>query len=440
MAHTVFWALRFAVLIFACLLHGTNAPLVYAADVSPSPTPSAADLDRRYRETNDVLYYDHNCASGSAAPTSSAGAASAGGCGNPTNNDAANEKQIHDYFVKQFESKGYSQDEAEKATAGILGNWLQESGFNPARNDGQGCGGPAAYGVAQWCGDRIDKVKKYLSDHGLPADCLGGEMEYAWSEMEQRGLIEKMKGEDPATAAATYMQLFEQASIDGDREGKAQAEYAKMTGTAAPSAQTASTTTTSSDTSSAKDSSSGCNSGAYVNNDGNCQNPFRDLKDSGVSRLDGGYDYGGPNGSGPIYAACPATIVLVQTSGSGWPGLGTGDSGAYIKYQMTAGKAKGLYMYIAEDCTPAVQVGDQVDTSKPICNYKDQGTELETGWASGGGGDGYVEWSDYTSHDNNWASNSGVDIDKFLQTLGAPHDNINEGPSTTPPPADWPKW
>jgi len=439
------------------------SPLSYAADSSQTTessstsTLSASDADRQYRETNDVLYYE-GCGSGSSGSSgsgSSSGTTSTtdvgdgGGCGVAANGNAANEAQVQTYFVKQFQSAGYSQDEALKATAGIMGNWQQESQFNPARSDGNGCSqdgspGHPAYGIGQWCGDRIDKVKAYTASHGKPADCLGAELEYSWSELQTRGLVAEMKGKSPADAAGIYMTKWEQAQIDGDREGKATAIYNQIKdgGTAVPDGGANSAgTPTSSSTGNSTDNKS-CDTTASDN--GECQNPFRDLKDAGVSRIDGGYDYGtasdGAPGSGPVYAACPAKIISVTTAGSGWPGLGTSGSGAYIKYQITSGKAKDLYMYIAEDCTPSVKAGDTVDTSTPICQYKDQGTALETGWASGGGGTGYVEWSDYPGADNNWASNSGVDVDQFLQTLGAPHDNINEGPSTKGAPANWPKW
>lgn len=459
----LFSHIRMATLLFACALNVFSASFAHAADSAVTPDY----LQHQFKAANDVLYYDR-CANGGSSGSASnaistAGLGDGGGCGAKESGNADNMKQVQDYFVKQFESAGYSKEEALKATAGIMGNWQQESGFSADRhnqpNPGSGCLdqsgkavpgglpelGGKGLGIAQWCGTRQVKLKNYTDQKGKDLSCLGAQLEFAWSEMQADGVITKMKGKSARDAAGIYMTDFEGASINGDREGKAEAIYAQIKdgGTATPAGGASASGTTSSSTSSGNGSSS-CSNTATAVDDGECQNPFRDLKDTVPSRIDGGYDYGnassGAPGSGPVYAACPAKIISVTTTGSGWPGLGTGGSGAYIKYQMTSGKAKGLFMYIAEDCTPSVKAGDTVGTSTPICQFKNQGTALETGWASGGGGTGYVEWSDYPGAPNNWASNSGVDVDQFLQSLGAPHDSIGSGPSKKGTPPGWPKW
>ena len=89
--------------------------------------------------------------------------------------------------------------------------------------------------------------------------------------------------------------------------------------------------------------------------------------------MDGGPDYGGDNGSGPY--ASPATIK--EVANGSWPGT----PGLYPRYEVTAGKAKGLHMYISEDCSPLVKTGDTVTADTPICQYEDHGTHLEIGWA-----------------------------------------------------------
>lgn len=448
---------RFIALFVACALNLVCPSFAYAADSQVTPDY----LQQRFRQTNDVLYYDHSCSSSGSSATTPSGLGDAGGCGVKAGGNADNMKQVQDYFMKQFQSAGYSKDEALKATAGIMGNWQQESGFNPDRhnapNPGIGCKdqngntvpgglpelGPKGLGIAQWCGTRQVSLKNYTDKKGVELSCLGAQLEYAWSEMQTDGVITQMKGKSARDAAGIYMTVFEGAGINGDREGKADAIYQQIKdgGTATPPASD-STAAASAD-SSASDSTGSCSANPAVD-DGECKNPFRELKDVVPSRIDGGYDYGnasaGASGSGPVYAACPAKIISVTTTGSGWPGLGTGGSGAYIKYQITSGKAKGLYMYIAEDCTPAVKPGDPVGTSTPICQFKNQGTALETGWASGGAGTGYVEWSDYPGAANNWASNSGVDVDQFLQSLGLPHDSVGSGPSKKGTPPGWPKW
>ncbi len=422
---------RLAILIFACLLNVTQSSFAHA--VNANSNQEAADLDRTYRETNDVLYYDHSCSS---SGSSSSGSGDAGGCGNKANNDSANEKQAWDYLVKQFQSKGYSQDEAQKAAAGIMGNWLQESGFNPARNDGMGCKTSAAYGLAQWCGGRINKVKDYTSSHGKPADCLSAELEYAWSEIEGFGLPAQMKGKTPAEAARTFDKTFEGSDGSGARDQKAEDEYKKMTGQSAPSGSTTAASSTSSSSSSAQTAS--CPSNVATDN-GECKNPFRDLKNSGPLRWDGGVDYGGAGGSGPVYAACPGEVVHMTQGSGGWgatPGL-------YLAYKVTSGKAKDKFIYIAEDCTPKVKVGDKVDSNTVLCDYKQASYYLETGWGAGNGG--YVDWSDYNAHGGgSYASNAGQDFGKFLKSIGGqdghPDPGGASGISTAGHPPGWPDW
>ncbi|MDB5183740.1 MAG: phage tail tape measure protein [Candidatus Saccharibacteria bacterium] len=442
----LFRRFRMATLLLACLLNAGLSPLAHA--VAPSATASADDLERRYRETNDVLYYDHSCSSSGSSSDASVGNGDAGGCGNKGGNDKANEQQIWDYLTGQLVKKGFSKDDAANAAAGIMGNWRQESNLNSYVAGGSGCGSSAAFGIAQWCGDRITKAKAFIAAQGKPADCLGAQLEYAWQELDQSygPMLNKMKGQPASQDALIFDHDYEvstdQANGNNNREKNATDIYNEIVnGQSLPAGVGGSispTSSTSSATSSAASSGSSCDSVAADN--GECKNPFRDLKNSSVSRIDGGYDYGGTGGSGPIYAACPAQIVLVDASGSGWPG----SPGAYVKYKITSGKAKDLFMYIAEDCTPTVKVGDTVDTNKSICDYQDHGTELETGWASGGGGTGYVEWSDYNKSicGGSFPSNSGVDVDKFLQTLGLKHDSLHSecGSSHTPPPANWPKW
>ena len=275
-----------AVLILGCFLQLTVGSFAYAANSTTSSTNDSTPVcDPYFMAQNDVLYYDCSCSATpqttAVADSSSTGSSSSGGsnpvdvgdgggCGVAANGNLANELQAQDYFMKQFQASGYTQDEAQKATAGILGNWQQESAFNPARHDGQGCDAAgAAYGIAQWCGGRITNVKNYNATHGKPADCLGGELEYAWTEMSNDGVIKQMKGQSASDAAGTYMRVFEVAGVDGNREGKAQAIYNQMinggiTDTGSGSAAGTPTGGSGSDTSSG---SAGCGTvSAFVDN------------------------------------------------------------------------------------------------------------------------------------------------------------------------------
>lgn len=169
---------------------------------------------------------------------------------------------------------------------------------------------------------------------------------------------------------------------------------------------------------------------------GTYQNPLRDIKNLYPERIDGGVDYNGDDG--PIYAIGDGKVVGVRTSGSGWPGLGTDSSGAYILYQLSDGPAQGKFVYMAEDCTPTVKQGDTVTANTKICSYHYQGTAMEMGW-----GDGSYSYltDDYNSHGGgSYASNSGQDFSNLLVALGSKPGRIEGTKSTVPMPAGWPTW
>lgn len=169
-----------------------------------------------------------------------------GGCGDKTGGSEANKNQVWTYFMGKFSQAGYSTEEAERATAGIMGNWEQESGFNPDRHNapspGSGCSGAGApvtgnaigMGIAQWCGDRQTKLVTFAG--GEDPSCLGIQLEYAWSEMEDKKLVQAMRGVDPAKAASIFnlggngAEGFEIGHDDQGRQDKALVQYADFTG------------------------------------------------------------------------------------------------------------------------------------------------------------------------------------------------------------------
>lgn len=185
---------------------------------------------------------------GSCCPSSSGSAGTAkgdgGGCGIPENDKQENKDQVWAFFNKKFAEAGYSPEEAEKATAGIMGNWQQESAFNPARSDGMGCTEYAAFGIAQWCGkgngdrhgDRIQKLEEYAKSVGQKPTCLGAQLEFAWKEMGDKHLQEAMKGTSPKEAAHIFnlggkgAGGFEVGADDDKRQGFAEEQYTKYTG------------------------------------------------------------------------------------------------------------------------------------------------------------------------------------------------------------------
>lgn len=414
------------------LLKHLNIVFLLAIIVMSNATGSIAGALGIDRSGNMLVWHDEVCKGNS------------GGSALPGNNNA---EKAYNFLI----AHGYTPEQA----AGIVGNMILESGVGPERLQGTGLNertsadqardSSQGWGIVQWT-----PAGKFINNAGGDPNSLDTQLNYLVAgdklnggATEASGVVKATKTVDEATQA--FGQYFEapldlSASIE-TRKKFANAIYEQATkGTPLPE-EVASAIVNYTDSSPSGTKAPSGSSGSKTckaASGGDCQNPFRDLKNASPNRYDGGLDYGGSGGEGPVYAACSGKVVLVQTVGSGWPGFGTQGDGAYIVYQIQGGKADGLHIYISEDCTPKVKEGDAVTPTTEVCTYKDQGTMLEIGWSNGG--NGYVNWSNYPGAANNFASNSGIDIGEFLETLGVGPGQVTGEKSSTGAPEDWPKW
>jgi len=99
------------------------------------------------------------------------------------------------------------------AYAGVLGNFEVESGLIAGRNDGAGCSGSPAYGIAQWCGSRQTSIiAKCKNEPGL--DC---ELRFMANEIKtKRDVGGELVGEinsakTPSEAALIWNRYFERS-------------------------------------------------------------------------------------------------------------------------------------------------------------------------------------------------------------------------------------
>ena len=107
-------------------------------------------------------------------------------------------------------------------TAGILGNFKQESGFNPRVNEGGFVGAPrgqGGFGLAQWTGGRqsalVNFAKKRGADPGDPnlqADFLL----YELAGPEKAAAASLRQAQSPEQAALIFRRDFERAGIPKD--------------------------------------------------------------------------------------------------------------------------------------------------------------------------------------------------------------------------------
>jgi hypothetical protein len=161
-------------------------------------------------------------------------------------------------------------------------------------------------------------------------------------------------------------------------------------------------------------------------------NPLRAVSGLVPERIDEGVDFGG---TGPVYAIGDA-VVTNAGENSGWPG------GGWITYQLTDGPGKGLVVYVAEDVTATVQVGQHVTPAMVIANMFNGGDGIETGWAqpTGVSAESELPEAGGIGGGGPFPTMIGVNFDELLHALGVP-----AAPNFTDPvygtlPVGYPAW
>lgn len=143
-------------------------------------------------------------------------------------------------------------------------------------------------------------------------------------------------------------------------------------------------------------------------------NPLRGVTGLVPERVDQGVDFAG---SGPVYALGDAVITSAADGPStGWPG------GGWITYQLTDGPDTGLVVYLAEDVTPTVAVGQHVSPSTVIANMFAGADGIETGWAAptGASVESQLPEAGGIGPGGPFPTRVGVSFDDLLESLGVP--------------------
>ena len=143
------------------------------------------------------------------------------------------------------------------------------------------------------------------------------------------------------------------------------------------------------------------------------QNPLRDVSGLVPERVDMGVDFGG---SGQVYALGDAVITNATGTSGGWPG------GGWITYKLTDGPDAGLTVYLAEDVSPVVQVGQHVSSATVIANMYAGGDGIETGWAQQSGLSAESQLPEAGSVGGNgpFPTRIGLSFEELLQSVGVP--------------------
>jgi LysM repeat protein len=119
-----------------------------------------------------------------------------------------------------FMSKGLTRAQA----AGIAGNILYESGFNPSA---VGDGG-TSFGVAQWHNGRGSAMKQWTVAHGYSSTSFKGQLEYLWYELnhsESNALSKLRATSTPYDAGMAFCRYFERPAYINPARGQAATRF-----------------------------------------------------------------------------------------------------------------------------------------------------------------------------------------------------------------------
>lgn len=115
-----------------------------------------------------------------------------------------------------FMSKGLSRAQA----AGIAGNLLHESGFNPSAVGDSG----TSFGIAQWHLGRGAAMKQWTVANGYSSTSFKGQLEYLWYELNhgERNALSKLRETGNAyDAGMAFCRYFERPAVINPARGQA---------------------------------------------------------------------------------------------------------------------------------------------------------------------------------------------------------------------------
>ena len=167
--------------------------------------------------------------------------------------------------------------------------------------------------------------------------------------------------------------------------------------------------------------------------------PFGDASGVTAMRVDQGVDYAL---AGPMLAVGDGVVSYVAgAGGSGWPScallrsgtiVSVGGAGAAVVYRLTDGPDAGRYVYVAENVTPLVRLGQAVSAGAAVVSVHGSSGGLgcvETGWAAGPGDSPQAAADGQSSSAGDPGENRtfcGQQFSDLLAALGAPA-GLSEG-------------
>lgn len=144
---------------------------------------------------------------------------------------ANNTQTAYNFFV----SKGLSAAQS----AGLVGNFIVESGADPINPAAKQHGGGPGRGIAQWEGSRRTDLYNYANSKGKAWSNLGLQLDFVWHELtgkESRALSKIRGASTPKDAAVTVRIYYERPSAHADaaRISAANLVYERYSGSEPP--------------------------------------------------------------------------------------------------------------------------------------------------------------------------------------------------------------
>ena len=126
--------------------------------------------------------------------------------------------------------------------AGVLGNFSQESGFNPRVNEGGAVGAPlgrGGYGLAQWTGGRQSNLISFAKQRKMDPGDPTLQSQFLVSEFQgpEKAALQSLRGAvSPEQSALVFRRDFERAGDpnDANRLKQAKVLYGQLGQTQAP--------------------------------------------------------------------------------------------------------------------------------------------------------------------------------------------------------------
>jgi hypothetical protein len=108
-----------------------------------------------------------------------------------------------------------------------------------------------------------------------------------------------------------------------------------------------------------------------------------------------------------------------------------------VVYKLSEGPAKKRNVFVAENCTPTVSIGQKVHSWTTVCNMHNSYPNIEMGWARGGGSDhplarGYYSEGQKTAH--------GANFNYLMTYLGVPSGTSSGRPTVGHLSENFPRW